>query len=354
MIIDERLKKELLTWNDKEPIYKQFEQKCEALSQIANINIKPEDYQLQYNLHESSMDSYIALQKDLYGVLYEKYPNVEFGMAGRLKSSFSHYEKVIRKFVEQIQKDEIKNVEIFDDYAIKIFILYVNYPIDKVSFDEEGIYVNSGADEFRLDNGDCFEFTQDNKIYKVTVAQDCSNVWYEDSIPYIKTTINDKLVTLPLNNATTYKKSAKNYLVNYCKSFQDDVEDFYHSKGFETKKRKDYISKPKPSGYESRQCSFYSDEEDLGLECQIRTYDMEQFNNLEREYGYKPQERDLNGNSINKVPHFVLTSRTQNGYQNYIMTYDECFKYVYGISFADYRKKMSSQITLKKEEEQDR
>jgi hypothetical protein len=350
MVIDEKTKKELLTWNDKEAIYKQFEQKCETLSKITNLEIMPEDYQLQYELHESSMDSYKTLQKELYGELYEKYPNIEFGMAGRLKSRYSHYEKVIRKFVEEIEKDDIKIVEILDDYAIKIFILYVNYPIDKVSFDTEGIYVNSDADEFRLDDGDCFEFKQGDKIYKIPVLADCANVWCENSTPYIRANINDEEVTLPLSDATTYKKSAKNYLVNYCKDFQDDVEAFYISKGFKTKKRKDYISNPKPSGYASRQCSFYSEEEDLGIECQIRTYDMEQFNNQEREYGYKPSEHELSGNSINKVPHFVLTTRVENGYANYAMSDEECFEYIYGISFQEYRKQMRAQITLKKDD----
>jgi hypothetical protein len=343
MILDEDVKNELLTWNDTEDIYKQFEQKCATLSKLTNLKIKPEDYKLQYDLHRTAMDSYMKLQKDLYGVLYEKYPNVEFGMAGRLKSLYSHYEKVIRKFVEQMPKGNTKMVEIFDDYAIKIFILYVNYSIDQIGIDSEGIYIDSGADEFRIDNGDCFEFKIDDKTYKVPVSQDCSNVWQENSVAYIRATINDELIRLPLSDAITYKKSSRDYLVNYCKDFQDDVEAFYGSNNFETKKRKDYISHPKQSGYESRQCSFYSEEQALGIECQIRTYDMEQFNNLEREYGYKPEERDLNGNSISKVPYFVLTTRTENGYETYAMTYEECFRYVYGISLQEYRKQIKMQ-----------
>lgn len=353
MIIEEKIKNKLLNWNDTDPIYKQFEKKCATLSKISGLIINPEEYQLQYQLHESAIDSYMDLQKELYEVLYEKYPNLEFGMSGRLKSPYSHYEKVIRKFVELFQKDEFKPVEILDDYAIKIFLLYINYPIDKISIDTEGIYIDSGANEFRIDDTDCFEFLQEDKILKVNVEKGAHNIWVDNATPYIYTTRNGKELTFPLSNAITYKKSSRESLVEYCRDFQKDVENFYNMKGFATKKRKDYISQPKPSGYASRQCSFYSEEQDLGIECQIRTYDMERFNNEEREYGYKPNEHKISSNSLNTVPHFVLTTKTADGVENYPMTNSECFKYIFGISLQEYRKQMKPVLALKEEKKKE-
>ena len=43
MIIDENVKNRLLTWNDDEPIYKQFEEKCVTLSEISGLVINPDD-----------------------------------------------------------------------------------------------------------------------------------------------------------------------------------------------------------------------------------------------------------------------------------------------------------------------
>lgn len=345
MVIDEKIKSKLLSWNDTEPIYKQFEKKCITLSEISGIIINPDDYQLQYQLHESALDSYIDFQTDLYKTLYEKYPNVEFGMSGRLKSPFSHYEKVVRKFIDLIQKDELRTVEILDDYAMKIFILSINYPVDKISVDSEGIYIDSGADEFRINEGDVFEILHNGRSLNIVVDKGVANVWIDKkNVPHISTVIDDKDTIFPLNMATTYKKSCKEHLVNYCRDFQNDVEEFYNNRGFATKKRKDYISNPKPSGYASRQCSFYSEKEGLGLECQIRTYDMEKFSNAERKYGYKKNESKLSNNSINRLSRFTLTTRFADGFTTYRMTDAECFEYLYGMSLKDYRKEKIQQM----------
>ncbi|MCI8482026.1 MAG: hypothetical protein HFJ27_02870 [Clostridia bacterium] len=348
MFIDERAKNKLLTWNDTEPIYKQFEKKCAMLSRLSYLIINPNDYQLQYKLHEASLEDFIDLQTKLYGFLYKKYPNVEFGMSGRFKSPFSHYEKVIRKFVDLFQKDEFKPVEILDDYAIKVFLLSINYPIDKVSIDSEGIYVDCGPDEFRILSGDAFEFSYKNQLFPIVVEKNASNVWVNNSIPYIHTTRNNQELNLPLNTAITYKKSSKEDLVKYCYDFQKDIENFYAEEDFKTKKRKDYIAHEKLSGYASLHCSLYSKEQGLGLECQIRTHDMERFNNVERTYGYKPLEHTLSNNSLSKLPHFILTTRFADGYTTYKMSDAECFEYVYGISLKEYRKQIKPTLQEKK------
>lgn len=354
MIIDEKVKNKLLKWIDTEPIYKQFEKKCATLSKISGVIINPNEYQLQYNLHASSMDSYISFQTELYENLYGKYPNLQFGMAGRLKSPFSHYEKVIRKFVDLFEKDRYETVEILDDYAIKIFIMSVNYPITKVDTDSKGIYVDSDTDEFRISDNDVFEFKFGKKIINVPVKENKSNIFISNGIPYI-TTIIDKEITLPLKEAVTYKRSNKEDLVDYCYDFQKDVEQFYNSKGFQTKKRKDYISRPKPSGYSSRQCSFYSEEEGLGIECQIRTYDMERYSNEERKYGYKPDEKKISQNSLNKISRFTLTTKFPDGVvYTYPMTDAECFKYIFGVPLQDYRKQMKPTLKFKKEMKDER
>lgn len=354
MIIDQKVKDKLLTFNDTEDIYKQFERKCAYLKRIAGIIVNPADYKLQYEIHEASMDDYINIQTELYETLYNKYPQLEFGMTGRFKSSFSHYEKIIRKFIELIEKDDLRPVEILDDFAMKIFIFSIDYPVDKVSVDTEGIYIDCGPDEFRISNNpdakDAFEFNYKGRTINVLVENDQSNIWIDDGTPYISTTLNDEEIVLPLTDSTQYKRSNKEDLVPYCYSIQKDVEEFYNSKGFITKKRKDYIARRKESGYSSNQCSFFSEEQSLGVECQIRTQDMETYNNMERQWGYKPSEKKISANSLSKTPRFVLTTKFPDGVHSYPMTDAECFEYTFGMSLKEYRKQMKPSITFKQDE----
>lgn len=365
MIVEEKTEKKLLTFNDDEDIYKQFEKKVAYINRLTGLKINPVDYKLQYELHEASMPDYMELQRKLYEMIYIKHPELEFGMSGRLKSPLSHYEKVIRKFIELIKKDNFKPVEILDDYAIKIFIFSVDYAIDKVSVDTEGIYIDSGTDEFRIDDitnetdenknaQDAFEFVYDDSTINVLVEKDLTNISIINDIPYISAKIGNVDVNLRLDTATKYKRSHKEDLVPYCYSIQREVEEFYNSNGFDTKKRKDYIARMKESGYSSLQCSFYSEEQDLGLECQIRTQDMEKFNNQERMYGYKPNEKKLSANSLGKTPHFVLTTLFPDGVHNYAMTDSECFEYMYGITLKEYRKQIKAAIAAKSEQQEER
>lgn len=354
MIIDEKVKEKLMTWNDKEPIYKQFEQKCRALSKISGLIIDPDDYQVQYEAHKSSVNKYMDLQDELYGFLYKKYPNVEFAMAGRLKSPFSYYEKVIRKFIEQLSKDEYRTVEVLDVYAMKVFLLNINYPIDKVSVDMEGIYIDSGANEFRIEKDDCFEFLHDGNAINAVVKEDVSNIYVDNVTPHICTTRNNKEFDFPLNLATTYKKSSKEHLIKYCYKFQDDIAKFCNDKKFATKKMKDYIENPKPSGYTSLQWSFYSEEDALGIECQTRTYDMEKFNNEEREAVYKPNEHKLTKNALQKIPYFALSTRVnfaEEGFTTWRWDIEDCFEYLYGIPLKEYRKQTQPTVQFKEKED---
>lgn len=358
MVIDPKVKKDLLNWNDKEPIYSQFERKCAILSELSGTIIDPSAYQLQYDLHSLYMDSYVNLQTAVYGYIYEKHPELEFGMSGRLKSPFSHYEKIIRKSVELLEKDEFHAVEILDVYAMKIFIRSVSYDIDKISFDSDGPYIRSGANVYRLANNDVFSIPYngstidavvkiEDREYKNGRIKECSNVFFENGVPYIRITRDNEKLVLPLNDAVKYKKSNRDDLVGYCTEVDKDVEKFLSSDReykFQIRKRKDYIANEKPSGYQSLQSSFYSAKKGLGIECQTRTTDMEIFNNLEREDGYKPNEHKITNNSLYKLPRYVVTSKFKNGYESYTMNKSECFEYLYKTTMDDYIKKMSRKV----------
>lgn len=352
MIIEEKSKKRLLTFNNDEEIYKQFERKCSYLSKLSRMKIDPSYYKLQYEIQEASMNDYVELQTEIYRILDKKFPKLDFGISGRLKSPFSYYEKIIKKFVTLIEKDEFTMVEVLDTFAMKAFVTSVNYPVDKISVDSDGIYIDSGPDEFRISEPisldvpyknqlitDAFEFDYNGRKVLALVEEGLNNVWITNNVPYICTAIDGEKVTFPLNSAINYKKSHKEDLVPYCAAIQETVQAFFNSKGFDTKKRKDYIKHPKPSGYSSMQSSYYSEEQSLGVEFQTRTYDMELYSTWEREY-YKPNEHTISANSLNRVPRYVLTTKFSDGIHTLQMTEAECFEYLYNMSLKDYRKLM--------------
>ncbi len=354
MIIEEKAKNRLLNFNNDEDIYKQFERKCKYLSKLSGIKIDSAYYKLQYEIQEASINDYVELQTQIYKIIDEKFPELDFGISGRLKSPFSYFEKIIKKFVTLIEKDEFAMVEVLDTFAMKAFVTSVNYQVDKISVDSDGIYIDSGRDEFRISDPivldvpyknklvtDAFEFNYNGKKITVLVEESLRNVWIDNNkIPYICTTVNDEKITLPLNNAITYKKSHKEDLVPYCSAIQETVQDFLNSKGFDTKKRKDYIKHPKPSGYSSMQSSYYSEEQSLGVEFQTRTYDMELYSNWERSMVYKPNEHKISSNSLDMVPRYILTTNFNNSIESLQMSEAECFEYLYHMSLKDYRKLM--------------
>lgn len=352
MIIDEKTKKRLLKFSDDEDIYKQFERKCSYLSKISRMKINSSYYKLQYEIQEASMNDYVELQTEIYKTIDSKFPQLDFGISGRLKSPFSFYEKIIKKFITLIEKDEFTMVEVLDTFAMKAFVSSINYPVDKVSVDSEGIYIDSGPDEFRISEPisldvpyknklvtDAFEFDYNGKPITILVEEGFSNIWTTNNISYIYTTIDGEKVTFPLNSAINYKKSHKEDLVPYCSAIQETIQDFLNNQGFDTKKRKDYIKHPKPSGYSSMQWSYYSEEQSLGVEFQTKTSDMELYSNWERE-DYKPNEHTISANSLNRVPRYVLTTKFSDGIHSLQMTEAECFEYLYSMSLKDYRKLM--------------
>lgn len=363
MIIEEKAKKRLLTFDKNEDIYKQFEKKCSYLSKISGIKIDPSYYKLQYEIQEASMSDYIELQTEIYKTVDNKFPQLDFGISGRLKSPYSYYEKIIRKYVNLIEKDEFVLVEVLDTFAMKMFVSSINYPINKVSVDSDGIYIDSGPDEFRISEPiildvpyknrlvtDAFEFNYNGQIITALVEDGLSNIWINNSVPYICTTINNEKLTFPLNSAINYKKSHKEDLTPYCAAIQETIQEYLNSHGFTTKKRKDYIKHPKQSGYSSMQWSYYSEDQSLGLEFQTKTFDMESYSNWERGLNYKPEEHIISPNSLNKVPRFVLTTKFSDGIHTYPMTEAECFEYLYHIPLKDYRKlmKANADTTMKK------
>ena len=352
MVIEKKLKSRLLSFNDDQDIYKQFEKKCLCLNRISSLRIDPSYYKLQYEIQEASINDYVELQTEIYKTIYEKFTELDFGLSGRLKSPFSYYEKIITKFVTLLEKDEYTMVEVLDTFAMKAFVSSINYPVNKISVDSEGIYIDSGPDEFRISEPfsldvpyknqlvtDAFEFNYNGRIITVLVEEGQKNVWITNNIPYICTNLYGERLTFPLNNAINYKKSHKEDLVPYCVAIQKTVQDFLNDKNFKTKKRKDYIKHPKPSGYSSMQWSYYSEDQSLGIEFQTKTYDMESYSNWERGY-YKPDEHTISANSLNKVPRYVLTTKFSDGIHTLQMTEAECFEYLYNMSLKDYRKLM--------------
>lgn len=355
MVIEEKTKKKLLNFNSDEDIYKQFERKCSYLSRLSGMKIDPTYYKLQYDIQEASMNDYVELQTQIYKTIDSKFPQLDFGMSGRLKSPFSYYEKIIKKYINLIEKDEFVLVEVLDDFAMKVFVTSINYPVDKISVDDDGIYIDSGPDEFRISEPnnieypvknklvtDAFEFDYNGRKITIIVEDGMSNVYVDNTIPYICTTINNEKVTFPLNSAITYKKSHKEDLVPYCVAIQEAAQDYLNSQGFVTKKRKDYIKHPKQSGYSSMQWSYYSKEQSLGLELQTKTYDMEAYSNWERGLDYKPNEHIVSSNSLDKIPRFVLTTKFPDGVHTLQMTEAECFEYIYHMTLKDYRKLMKA------------
>lgn len=353
MVIEEKSKKRLLTFNNDEEIYKQFEKKCAYLSRLSGLKLDPSYYKLQYEIQEASIADYVNFQTEIYEIIAKKFPELDFGISGRLKSPFSYYEKIIRKFVNLLEKDELKTVEVLDTFAMKLFVLSVNYPVDKISADSDGIYIDSGPDEFRISEPisldvpyknrlvtDAFEFNYNGRKILVLVEEGLNNVWTANNIPYICTTIDGEKISFPLNAAINYKKSHKEDLVSYCAAIQETVQDFLNTAGFTTKKRKDYIKHPKSSGYSSMQWSYYSEEQSLGVEFQTRTYDMELYSTWERQIAYKPNEHTISSNSLNMVPRYVLTTKFPDGIHTLQMTEAECFEYLYHMPLRDYRKLM--------------
>ena len=373
MIINENTRNKLLSFDETQDTYTQFEEKCKFLSNLTGFKIDPISYKIQYGIHEKSLDEYVSLQTELYEFLHSKYPNVEFSMSGRLKTEFSHYEKVIRKLINLIQKDELNSVQIFDDYAMKVNVRSVSYDVDKISVDDDGVYIDSGADQFRIVEPmtlppeyakrnklvtDAFEFDYNGKLITAIVYEGQKNIVIDNNVPYIYTSIDGKGVKFPLNSAKKYIKSFKDDLIPYCQSIQEDVSAFLNNKGFQTKKRKDYIKAPKKSGYMSIQCSYYSEEESLGIECQTRTYDMDLFSNWERKV-YKPAEKKISLSSLDRIPQYVYTTAFPDGVHSLKLNEAECFELIYNMSLKEYRKKIHPFISpkatsnrLSKEEEE--
>lgn len=321
LMIEQTLKNALLNWKDTEPIFKQFEEKLEKISELFEVSLDPYAYQSQYETHLDSLATYMKLQNEIAEKLHIANPELQFGIAGRLKSFSSYYEKIIRKYIELLEKDEFKKeefgtnkkfkpIEIHDLYAFKVFLLSLRYPISKVSMDGEGIYIDCGSKEFRINDKDCFEFSLDNgksitvpvKSFKVNAKKNAdeaingimgnevpalkeTNIFVEQNRSYIKYTDpnTNQNIKLALKDATHYIRSNKGILIPNCYKFQPKIVQILNEHKFEVLKEKDYYENPKPSGYSSLQVSLFNKEEGLSMEFQLRHYDMERFILFERE-----------------------------------------------------------------------
>lgn len=327
-------------FNDTEPIRKQFVAKCAEISKLSGVQIDPYYYFEQFDNFSGSIAYFADIQTELYAKLKTKYPELEFGIRGRTKAPLNYYEKVIKKLIQ----NPFEKPKIYDQFANKIFLMSVQYSIDSINIEDEKVQIESDKELFDIDINDCFDFLYKNSIRAVLV-EDLSNIIIDNGEVFILFLDKEDNTTkkLPLSNAIHYRKSSKDDLVPYCYEIRKDILEFYETKKFERKKTKNYIKSPKESGYESIQDSYYSTEYDVGIETQIKTFDMDKNakdDPMQCRTTYKPGVKDLNNNSIYRVPKYALTTGRKD--TNIPLTYtpaeDVCFKYTFDFLKEDYLK----------------
>lgn len=337
-----------------EVVLKQFEKKCENLNQKYNCNIDPNYYISQFNLYHSSIKYFSQLQEDLYVKLKEKFPNVDFGIRGRTKTALSYFDKVLKK----LEKNPFEIAEVLDQFANKIFIRSIDFPIDKIINYYDGSFgIFSGISDLTFMKNDAFSFNINPKYPQ----QQNTIVLKNPSEQIIKK--GDQVFVKDLDNGimrnmadATLKRSNKDSLIPYLYEMRNFSSEFYSSLGFKRCKIKDYISTPKESGYSALQDSFYSPKLNLSIETQYKTQDMETASKKDPKQArntYKKGSREINENTLYQVPHYALTTSIYDKTKNEVVpiTYnpsdDKCLEYTFHITKEDYLKEMALQSRIK-------
>lgn len=333
-----------------EIVIRQFEKQCYALNKKYSCHINPDYYISQFNKYSSSIRYFSELQQKLYMELKTKFPNLDFGIRGRSKTALSYFTKVLDK----LKKDPFSIAEVQDQFANKVFLRSVNFPIDRIEIYDDGSFIiHSGIHELSLIENDALEFSSDvhNPNYPNTIViRDLSEqIVVKDQDLQIK-----DLDTGLMRNLTgsTLKRSNKNCLIPYVYKMRKISVDLYSSVGFNRCKIKDYIAAPKENGYSALQDSFYSKKLNLSLETQYKTEDMERDskeNPLQKRNYYKKGSREINKNTLYQVPHYALTTciyderKKQVIPTTYIPTDDKCLEYTFHITKEEYLKEMALQ-----------
>lgn len=336
-----------------EIVIKQFERQCDALNKKYNSNIDAYHYISQFNKFSSSIRYFSELQEKLYGELKTKFPNLDFGIRGRSKTALSYFTKVLDK----LKKDPFSIAEVQDQFANKVFLRSIDFPIDKVNIYYDGTYnINSGLHELSLIKSDALNFSPDiqNPNYPNTIiiknpseqlVSKGNNLWVKD------------LDTGIMRNVTgaTLKRSNEASLIPYLYKMRNISVDLYANSGFERCKIRDYIATPKESGYSALQDSFYCKKNNLSLETQYKTQDMEREskeNPLQKRNYYKKGSREINKNTLYQVPHYALTTciydevKKQAVPTTYIPSDDKCLEYTFHITKEAYLEEMALQENI--------
>lgn len=337
-----------------EMVLKQFEKKCAVLNKKYNSNIDPNYYISQFNLYNSSIRYFSQVQEDLYVKLKESFPNVDFGIRGRTKTALSYFDKVLKK----LEKNPFEIAEVLDQFANKIFVRSVIFPIDKIRHHYDGTFsISSGLYNLNFIKGDAFTFDTDSKNSDspstVVLKNPSEQIIKKEGQVFIKDL--DSGVIRNIANAEL-KRSNKNSLVPYLYEMRKISSEFYSDLGFERRKIKDYIVVPKSSGYSALQDSFYSFELNLGIETQFKTQDMETASKEDPKQArntYKKGSREINQNTLYQVPHYALTTCVYTKDKNkikpitYLPSDDKCLEYTFHITKQDYLKEMALQSRIK-------
>lgn len=336
-----------------EIVVKQFEKRCEALNEKYNSHIDAYYYISHFNQFNSSIKYFSNLQERLYKELKTKFPNLDFGIRGRSKTALSYFTKILDK----LQKDPFSIAEVQDQFANKVFLRSINFPIDKIDiYYDKSFIIGSGLYELNLIESDALEFSPDSKNPNypntIIIKNPSEQIIIEDNTLLVKDF--DTGIMRNIANATL-KRSNKDSLIPYLYKMRKVSVDLYANAGFERCKIKDYIATPKKSGYSALQDSFYCQKNNLSLETQYKTQDMERDskeNPLQMRNYYKKGSREINKNTLYQVPHYVLTTSFYDEVQkqvvpiSYIPTDDKCLEYTFHITKEAYLEEMVLQAKI--------
>ncbi len=336
-----------------EIVIKQFEKQCDALNRKYNSHIDGYHYIAQFDKFSTSIKYFAELQEKLYAELKTKFPNLDFGIRGRSKTALSYFSKVLDK----LKKDPFSIAEVQDQFANKVFLRSVDFPIDKVNTYYDGTYhINSGLHELNLIESDALEFSADtqnpNSPNTIIIKNPSEQIVAKNQEIWIR-----DLNTGAMRNITgaTLKRSNKDSLIPYLYKMRNVSVDFYANAGFERCKIRDYIATPKNSGYSALQDSFYCEKNNLSLETQYKTEDMERDskeNPLQKRNYYKKGSREINKNTLYQVPHYALTTciydetKKQTSLITYIPSDDKCLEYTFHITKEAYLEEMALQAKI--------
>lgn len=140
-------------------------------------------------------------------------------------------------------------------------------------------------------------------------------------------------------------------LTNYCYKIEKYLKEYYASIGIniEPGREKDYIKKPKESGYQALHISgTVPNDNNRKFEMQIKTEKMDncaKYGNANHAEKYKP--RALGNNPLTNVPLFATIKNTKTKPEMYELSFEQCFQYFYNIPYEKYlesRKNENNQI----------